>query len=331
MSHLGRSLAIAACLFCHPICVAEDLKLRPGPVDTPTEVAIGLYVIDVIDILQVTQSMEIDFVLHVSWHDPRLAVEGGESRVFGMTDVWFPAPIVANERRLLTRKMPEFIAADPEGNMLYRQRFVGEVSAPVDLRDFPLDRQKFGIRIVLPFPKDQIRLVSNEARTGRAARLTVPGWEIDEGAVVRDYYFYPADARNLPMYTFGFEARRLTGYYVWKVLLPLLLIVCMSWTAFWMDREQFAPRLGVATTSMLTLIAYWFVLGNLLPRLPYLTRLDHFLIGSTMLVFLALVQTVSMSYWQRTGRKSRARVLDQTARILFPCIYLAVVLTAFVL
>ncbi len=46
---------------------------------------------------------------------------------------------------------------------------------------------------------------------------------------------------------------------------------------------------------MLTLIAYRFLLGGMLPRISYLTRLDYFLLGSTVLVFLALVEAACTS------------------------------------
>ena len=39
---------------------------------------------------------------------------------------------------------------------------------------------------------------------------------------------------------------------------------------------------------MLTLIAYRFLLGQSLPPVSYLTRLDYFLLGATILVFIAL-------------------------------------------
>lgn len=319
-------------LVCCPAVMAEtDLHVRPDPADRPTEVSVGLYVIDLTDVRHANQSMEIDFALVVKWHDPRMAVAGGTSRVLKTTDVWFPNPVIANERRLLTRKLPDVIAAAPDGTLLYRQRFVGELSAPADLRDFPLDTQHFAVNVVFPYVEDEVSLTRNDDRTGRAPALTVAGWKVDQGDVVLGSYRYPADGRELPMFSYRLEGTREIGYYVWKVLLPLLLIVCMSWAAFWMDREQFGPRLGVATTSMLTLIAYWFVLGSLLPRLSYLTRLDHFLIGSTFLVFLALVQTVTMSYLQRTGREARARGLDRLARIVFPGVYVLVVITAFAL
>ena len=44
---------------------------------------------------------------------------------------------------------------------------------------------------------------------------------------------------------------------------------------------------------MLTLIAYRFLLGGVLPPLSYLTRMDHFLLASTFLVLVAIIQVAA--------------------------------------
>ena len=45
-------------------------------------------------------------------------------------------------------------------------------------------------------------------------------------------------------------------------------------------------------TSMLTLIAYRFAIDSQLPPLPYMTRLDVFILTSTLLVFFSLIEVV---------------------------------------
>jgi hypothetical protein len=76
--------------------------------------------------------------------------------------------------------------------------------------------------------------------------------------------------------------------------------------------------LGVATSSILTLIAHRFVLASLLPRLPYMTRMDYFTVGSTLLVFLALLVVVLTSFLSTWGRAVAARRVDLVARAAFP-------------
>ena len=74
---------------------------------------------------------------------------------------------------------------------------------------------------------------------------------------------------------------------------------------------------------MLTLIAYQFVIGDELPRLSYFTTLDKFIVGSTILVFLALVESVATSYLVTSDRASLARRLDRTCRWGFPLAFLS--------
>ena len=47
--------------------------------------------------------------------------------------------------------------------------------------------------------------------------------------------------------------------YISKIILPLLLIVGMSWLVFWIDPELAGPQISIAVTPMLTL-AWAFVL-----------------------------------------------------------------------
>ena len=102
----------------------------------------------------------------------------------------------------------------------------------------------------------------------------------------------------------------------------MILVVMMSWAAFWVQRDQIGVRIGVATSSILTLIAHRFVLSSQLPRLPYMTRMDYFTVGSTFLVFMALVGVVATSYLAAINRNRTTNQLDLWARGAFPVAFL---------
>jgi hypothetical protein len=128
-----------------------------------------------------------------------------------------------------------------------------------------------------------------------------------------------------------FCARRHASHYLWKVLLPLVLIVAMSSIVFWIDPTESATQISVATTSMLTLIAYRFMVGSSLPPVPYLTRMDLFILGSTLLVFAALMQAVVTSIMAHKGRPDSARRADRWCRAVFPGLFVAVLVFSLVL
>jgi hypothetical protein len=100
-----------------------------------------------------------------------------------------------------------------------------------------------------------------------------------------------------------------------------VFIVIMSWVVFWVDPTDSGVQFGIATTSMLTLIAYRFAIGTRIPPVPYLTRLDSFILLSTVLVFGALVQVVVTSAMAASNRLEGARRLDRVCRLLFPTFF----------
>ncbi len=72
---------------------------------------------------------------------------------------------------------------------------------------------------------------------------------------------------------------------------------------------------------MLTLIAFMFATTNMLPKLGYFTTLDVFITGSIILVFLALVESVTTGYLVSRERTELAIRVDQFARVVFPLVF----------
>jgi gamma-aminobutyric acid receptor subunit beta len=96
----------------------------------------------------------------------------------------------------------------------------------------------------------------------------------------------------------------------------------MSWAVFWIDPINASSQVSIAVTSMLTLIAYRFAIDSQLPRLPYMTRLDVFILASTLLVFLSLVEVVATIILDNTQNKKRAVRIDRYCRVIFPGVFL---------
>ncbi|MEM9017579.1 MAG: hypothetical protein AAGC68_11240, partial [Verrucomicrobiota bacterium] len=121
-----------------------------------------------------------------------------------------------------------------------------------------------------------------------------------------------------PVYEGTVTMKRDSGYYLINVILPLCLIICMSWIVFWIPSTQLGPRISVSVTAMLTLTAYRFAIGASLPKIAYLTRLDWFILGATFLVFISLVEVVITSALSEKDRLSTARKINVTMRWAAP-------------
>jgi cadmium resistance protein CadD (predicted permease) len=54
------------------------------------------------------------------------------------------------------------------------------------------------------------------------------------------------------------------------------------------------------------------------PKLPYLTRLDAFILASSILVFLSLVEVMLTTKLATDSRTELARLIDRRCRVVFP-------------
>ncbi len=86
---------------------------------------------------------------------------------------------------------------------------------------------------------------------------------------------------------------------------------------------------ALATSSMLTLIAYRIPLAAYVPKLPYMTRLDYFTLLGTLLVFLALIEVSITSILAHTDRTDLARKIDRLSRVSFPVLFALVSIWSF--
>ena len=58
-----------------------------------------------------------------------------------------------------------------------------------------------------------------------------------------------------------------------------------------------------------------------MPKVPYTTRLDEFVLMSTAIVFIALVQAVITSLFAQSNKSNLARKVDTISRIVFPLVF----------
>jgi len=99
--------------------------------------------------------------------------------------------------------------------------------------------------------------------------------------------------------------------------LPSLIRVIV----FWIDPSETGSQISVAITSMLTLIAYRFAIDSQLPRLAYATRLDAFILTSTLLIFFCLIEVLVTTILHNKQRTAPAKKIDRYCRIIFPVVF----------
>lgn len=306
---------------------------RPDPPGTATEVRLGIFVLDVAEIDDASQTFEADFFVIRRWKDSRLGFaepEGSEAvRVLPLSEVWHPEVLVLNGRSLSTA-LPAQVRVDPDGAVLQRQRYYGTLASPFDLKSFPFDRQRLLISVASLQEATDVVLLPDSKRTGRMPSFSIAGWNFELGEMTSGTFEPIQGERRLPRAALPLSAGRDVGYYVWKLFVPLGLIVFMAWTVFLIGHDQMGPRIGISTAAIFTLIAFQFSLGRVLPPISYLTRADQFVLGSSVLVYLALAETIFSGKLNVGGKTELARRVDRHSRWVYPTLFLVVVVATLV-
>jgi hypothetical protein len=288
-----------------------------------------MWVVDInsIDSAQQTFTAEIAVVLR--WKDPRLAHTGNGVVRYPREQIWHPRVGIVNETNSVSRKMPDSVEVEPDGTVTYRQLYVGAFTQPLRLQSFPFDRQTFRVQLVavryqsneVMFVPDQVWIRDGLKEAGGISpSVTLPDWTIEKWEL-KPLVYALAPHHQYSSYAFEFTASRNVQYYIFKIILPLVLIVMMSWSGFWIDPVNANSQISVAVTSMLTLIAYRFAVDTQLPRLPYMTRLDVFFLISTLLVFFSLIEVLVTTILDNKQQTKLAKRIDRYCRVIFPVIF----------
>ena len=312
-------------------CASPNVRtdVRPNPNGPPTEVTVGVRIFDLREINDVDQTLTVDLGILRTWTDPRLGrLEGCE---ISLTDVWYPELVAMNSGRLFERWSPE-VSVGPGGQIKYLQRFYGTLASYHSLHDFPFDTQSITLSFFpLKFSEDEVTIRADDTFTGIADRLNISDWSIVSTDVQVDDFQAEVFDRSHARYNLTITAERNRGFYIWKILIPLSLIVAMSWCVFWIPPDQYIAQIGLSATAMLTIIAFIFATTNMVPALGYYTLLDLFIVGSTVIVFLSLLESLQRAIWSSRERSGLALRIDRACRFAFPTLFVAMALTVFIL
>jgi hypothetical protein len=292
---------------------------RPGPGDEPTRIEGQILVLDLDAVDGAGQTFVASVYYRFRWHDPRLAGQQTKPSLKSLDEVWHPGLLVVNQTRGFSG-LSDVVRVDPDGTVTHAQRVWGHFSQPMHLAEFPLDGHELDVTLVATRaePGEVEFVPMADQPSGIGEKLSIAGWDV-HGADASALMYQPTtNTPPVPGYQVRVNVTRQVGYYLFKMVLPLVLIVAMSWITFWIDPTEAGTQIAVATTSMLTLIAYQFLLSNMLPPVSYLTRLDAFILISTVLVFASLIEVIVTARLAQKDRLALTQRVDAVSRATFP-------------
>lgn len=308
----------------------------PPPGQYPVEVYVDLYGLNIYRIDEREETFEIEAFIYADWFDDRLAfdpaVAGTETKVFQgetaveilKTDVWWPDFEVVDARGPRDR-LHTTLTIDYDGFVTYTERFHANIWQPFFFDEFPFDTHDISFSVA-PFfytSEQVVFLGADDFADSAPEDRPDLSWETNEWSI--DSIETSVDRGGdfeFSTTTLSMAISRLPQFYISNVILPLFLIVSISWAVFWMDfgNMHLADRLSVSFTSVLTVVAFDFVTADNLPRLPYQTVLDVVITFSYVILTLSVLENV-LAYLYFKKNENEIQRLDRIARWLFPVVY----------
>lgn len=318
--------------FALPTAHAQQTPATAPPA-APTRVDASFFFGTIENVDSVSETFNADFYLLLVWDDPRLG--GVPLDQLDSSTIWQPKVEVVNSRDI-QQPWPPFFPFPEQPRPKLLSRFHGTFAAPMDLHDFPFDRQVLPVEIEsAAYPTRLVvfdYLGSHHKKRGWTVPLRaeevlgnsvrLPEWEIDAVQVRElDKYYSFIDA-TYSRYRIEIMVSRRSGFYIWKVMAIEALLVILSWVVFVLEPGEVANRLAVCVTLLLATVAFNYVVSEITPRVSYLTLLDWFLLGCFVMIFLAGLEAVIVYFLHRRGKGAAVARVDRCSMAAFPILFL---------
>lgn len=314
------------------------LGLPPG--EGACVVRAGFYLEGIDSIDEEAETFEFTGVLTLEWKDERQAFDPDEAGVqekiyqgdyqFNeLAPAWFPQVVLVN-RAGLFETSATILRVEPDGTNTLRQTVDAVAKTSLDMRKVPFDSQSLdAVFEVFGFDQREVEFVADELpeRTP-SAEIRVPQWKfrgVTSSAIASEDAGDPVGSSRFVMTA---DVDRKPLFMMRLIMMPLLLIVMLSWSVFWMDRASLGDRINLSFVGILTAVAYQIVVGDIMPRISYPTLLNTFInIGFYTMCVAAIVNLV-VGAADKAGKHHRGDRIDRRCRVIFPIAYFGMIAVA---
>ena len=327
-----------------PQTASSELFLLVPPKDGgPVVVRARFEFHDINEINDGAETFEFTGVLTLKWHDPRQAfdpaVVGVEEKIFQggyqvneLATGWYPQVVLVNASGLY-QKNGVVLRIQPDGTSTLIETLNATAKTEFNMSRFPFDGHRLeAVFEVLGFDRNEVLLQGeSDAASSFASDVRMPQWTITGASMsIRDRSVSYAGRRGIASaFIVSVDVQRESLYMKRLVIIPLVVIVLLSFSVFWMDRSSLGDRLSVSFIGILTGVAYQLVMSEQLPRISYVTLMHGFLNLSFLTMCAAVVINLVVGALDKRGQVALGDRIDRRCRWGFPLAYFGLLLVMF--
>ena len=274
-------------------------------------------------------TFEADFYLIASWVAVSSLVPAEGATSDEIKSIFDPGILVMNAKGVLEMQSEEFAVdtcrqgREGETVVTYRARIVGTFREPLELLRFPFDEQSLSVVISSSRVATEVSLHADPDRPSvlRFEFINTPEFVL---SAVR-YTKNVCVKRKFAMLAMSVTATRIPDYYVCNIFVPQVILSACAFAAFAISPDDLADRLSVVLTLVLASVAFKFTVSQDLPKIPYMTFLDRFVMGHFIFLGILTLENVLATVFSKTV----TRRLDRIAFCILITAFLLVHVTLF--
>lgn len=310
----------------------EDVrsKLSLPNRSAPVQVLVDFDLYDINEIDSVSETFEITGILTAQWRDAREAFSASE---LGITERvlegefqfeeyfvrWYPQIVLQNVSGLFEQQAVQ-LRIQPDGQIRLVQKITAIVEVDLDLRAFPFDRHRLEVVFsVLGFEPERVSLFVPEIVERPLQGVHVPGWIVD--GISLDLAGEERPSRQQGAAVLAVDVTRATSYIRRLITFPMVIIVLLSFSIFWMDKSSLGDRNGISFIGVLTGVAFQQTVVGVIPPVSYITLMHAFLFISFLVMAATVPVNLIVAALDRRGKTAAGDKVDKHCRWLFPAVY----------
>jgi len=297
----------------------------------PIEVQVGFRLDQVTNVDQKAENFSVVGNLVMGWKDEAFAFDPAEcecdEKLFSTSQfedytrknrLAWPRFLFYNQQGNRWIQEDVFIV-EPDGKVGYVERSSLTLQAPdFNFVRYPFDTQKFNVHLVSLYRDNEYVFAVEPEYTRMGTQLGEEEWRVGpHEAIINSVKLGPRGEHS--RFTFTFPAQRHLDYYLFRIFLPLFLIVIVAYATFYM--KDYGKRVDYSAANLLTFVMFNFAVGSELPRLGYLTFTDSILILAFVVTAVTVIANVILKRLSVTGKEDKARTWDGTILWGYPVLY----------
>ena len=298
----------------------------PTAQEGPLVIDVGFHVIDFGRVTAREESFEATVYLELRWRDPRLADASHHGNWVPNQKIWFPRFLFENAADAPRAHGDPIIEVEPDGTVNYETILSGRFSAPLDLRAFPFDTQVLPVRVSLFDDESQVKFRLDPEHSRMHDDAFVTDWLLGEPSIKVQTREYSHGGQYFSSLVHEVEIHRRSTFYIWRVLLPLILLPAVSFIIFWVDPPNIQPQISTCMATLVALVTFQFAVDFALPKVTYLTLVDRQALIGFLIVAMEILIVCLVHIAVRNGHNSRAVALQAWCRVGFPVAYASAVI-----